>query len=284
MSGMTPSRHDDPAGTLTGMLASSSTWRAKSNAVGMESIGVAPLPPRSAPSRAPSRLRAEIVRADAVDPVTLDAAWALFAGAYRGATRDRFVEDLAEKQRVILLRDGTGALRGFSTVHVGRVGRATVVFSGDTVIDPAHWGGKVLQRAFSMLLVREKLRRPTRPLYWFLISKGYKTYLMLAHACSRAIPRSGRPDDPVLRAVLDRVAADRFGPAYDPASGVIRHAAPREAVRPGLCPVAPALLADRDIAFFVARNPGHERGDELACLAEIRLRDPLRQIARTVRR
>ena len=46
---------------------------------------------------------------------------------------------VGEKQRVILLRDEGGALRGFSTVlqREVRVGgrMATMVFSGDTVID-----------------------------------------------------------------------------------------------------------------------------------------------------
>lgn len=244
---------------------------------------------RTARGHARPRLVADTIAVDRLDAATREDAWALFARVYAGADRARFDRDLADKHTVIVLRDpGTGTLRGFSTVHVGEVetsagrGPATVVFSGDTAIDPAYWGAKALQRAFSLLLVRCKLRHPARPLYWFLICKGYKTYLMLAHACPRSLPRYDRPADPELHRVRDLVASARFGADYDPTAGVIRYAQAREHVRAGLCPVGPELLADPHIAFFVERNPGYGHGDELACLAEIRLRDPLRQIARSV--
>lgn len=236
------------------------------------------------PEGARRRLRATVVPVTAVDARTLDVAWELFDAAYAGAQRDRFARDFAGKQRVILLRDaGDGTLRGFSTVHAAPLARGirgAVIYSGDTVIDPAYWGTKVLQRAFAGLLVRERLAHPTRPLYWFLISKGYKTYLMLAHAFPRAIPRRDEVENAELRRVLDLVARDRFGDAYDPATSIIRHAHGHEAVRPELCP-ADEARTDPDVAFFMDRNPGHAEGDELACLAHVRLRDLLRRIGRS---
>lgn len=237
------------------------------------------------PADAPRRLRATVLPVASVGAGTRARAWNLFAAAYTGADRTRFERDFAAKQRVILLHDpADGSLQGFSTVAVTTLagGTATVVFSGDTVIAPAYWGSKVLQQAFAALLVREKLRHPGRPLYWFLISKGYKTYLMLARAFPRSVPRADhRRGDAELRRVLDVVAGDRFGAAYDADNGIIRHATPLEAVRAGLCPIDAELLADPDIAFFVQRNPGHVRGDELACLAKVRLRDAARQILRS---
>lgn len=252
----------------------------------MPTLATARRPARPTPrTAAPRPLRATVVPVASVDAGTRARSWTLFAAAYAGADRRRFESDFAAKQRVILLHDpADGSLQGFSTIHVGTVAgehSATVVFSGDTVIAPAYWGSKALQQAFAGVLIREKLRRPGRPLYWFLISKGYKTYLMLARAFPRSVPRVDRADDPQLRAILDTVAAQRFGPAYDPRSGVIRHVVPLEAVRAGLCPVDATLLADPDIAFFVARNPGRDRGDELACLAQVRLRDCVRRIVRS---
>lgn len=246
----------------------------------------APNRPAPAPSHtaAPPRLRATVVPVSSVEARTRAQAWRLFAAAYTGADRRRFESDFAAKQRVILLHDpADGSLQGFSTIHVGTVagrGSATVVFSGDTVIAPSYWGSKALQQAFAGVLIREKLRRPGRPLYWFLISKGYKTYLMLARAFPRSVPCADR-DDPALRTILDTVATERFGSAYDSGSGIIRHPVPLEAVRAGLCPIDATLLADPDIAFFVTRNPGHDRGDELACLAQVRLRDCVRRIVRS---
>jgi hypothetical protein len=220
-----------------------------------------------------------------LDEQTRTDAFALFRSAYAGADRARFERDLAEKQQIILLHErATGRLRGFSTVLVRDVdtpqGPARVVFSGDTVIDREFWGQKQLQREFCKLLVRLKLDRPRRALYWFLISKGYRTYLLLAHAFPRAVPRHDRPDLPQLRAVLDQLATERFGAEYDPGSGRVRYARPHERVRAEIAPVDASLLGDPHIRFFVERNPGHAEGDELACLAEVRVRDLARVACR----
>ena len=236
----------------------------------------------AAPRRA---LVARTIAVRDLDAATRDAAFALFRCAYEGTSRERFEHDLAEKQHIILLRDReSGALKGFSTVLVRAVesprGAATVVFSGDTVIDREYWGQKQLQLAFARLLARLKLRTPTRPVYWFLISKGYRTYLLLANAFPRAVPRVGVDEDARLRAMLDTLARERFGAQYDAAAGVVRYETPHERVRDGIAPVTERALANRHVRFFVERNPDHGQGVELACLADVRLRDLARATAR----
>lgn len=222
------------------------------------------------------RLTARTVPVASLGRETVDDAFALFAQSYTGVDRQRFERDLREKQKVILLRDRhTGALKGFSTVLIQPLAppaTGTVIFSGDTVIHRDYWGQKQLQAAFSRILLGEKLRAPRRPLYWFLISKGYRTYMLLANAFPRAVPRHDRPDDTGLRATLDALARSRFGDAYDPVTGIVR-ASGHEHVRDGLAPVTARHLANPHVAFFVARNPGHQDGDELACLADVRLVD-----------
>jgi hypothetical protein len=231
-----------------------------------------------APSR--PRLLASVARVAELSAATRDAAYALFRAAYEGTERARFERDLDEKQMVILLRDADdGSLRGFSTVLLldieGPDGPATVYFSGDTVIDPAYWGQKQLQLAAAKLLFTLKLQRPRRPLYWFLISKGYRTYLILANAFPVSCPRLDR-DDAGLRELLHRVATERYGRQYDPVTGVIRYDAAHEYVRQGVAPVTPEALGNEHVRFFVERNPGHELGDELACLARVRAVDLVR--------
>jgi hypothetical protein len=236
----------------------------------------------AAPRRA---LVAHTITVAELDERTRDAAFHLFRAAYEGTSRERFERDLAEKQHVILLYDReSGALKGFSTVLVRQAwsprGRATVVFSGDTVIDRAYWGQKQLQLAFARLLATLKVRAPMRPLYWFLISKGYRTYLLLANSFPRAVPRMGAPENPRLRAMLDSLAEERFGEQYDKEAGLVRYDTPHERVRDGVAPVTEAALANPHVCFFVARNPEHAAGVELACLADVRLRDLARAVVR----
>jgi hypothetical protein len=208
-----------------------------------------------------------------VGGVLRGAAFALFQASYDGADWDRFQLDLDEKQFVILLFDTrTGQLKGFSTVQILRREKATVVFSGDTVIAPECWGQKELQRQFARLIVRLKLRNLLRPVYWFLISKGYRTYLMMVRRCPRSIPRYDRVDDPGLRKLLDALATERFGNRYDAGASVARDLS-HDRVRDGLAPIDASVVANPHVRFFQARNPGHVQGDELCCLAETRLRD-----------
>lgn len=219
---------------------------------------------------------------------TIDEAFALFGSTYAATDRERFVRDLHEKQKVILLHDReTGALKGFSTVLLREIstsrGPATLFFSGDTVVDRAYWGQKELQLAVAKLLLTIKLQNPRRALYWFLISKGYRTYLILANAFPRSTPRAGTRDGE-LKTLLDQVARERFGDEYDPATGIIRYATPHEYVRDGVAPITARALENRHVRFFVERNPRHAAGDELACLAVVRVRDLLRAMVRFVAR
>jgi hypothetical protein len=223
------------------------------------------------------KLVARTVAVAALDAQMLADAFALFEEAYEGTDRERFERDLAEKQWIILLRDReSGALKGFSTVLVEDLPGdrpATVVFSGDTVIHREYWGQKQLQIAFARILLSLKLRSPRRQLCWFLLSKGYRTYLLLANAFPNAVPRYDRADDPYLRAALNELASRRFGPAYDRARGIVRFDSGHERVRSGLAPITVRHLENLHVRFFVARNPGHSTGEELACLAEVRLID-----------
>ncbi len=210
---------------------------------------------------------------------------ALMQLCYAGVSPERFAKDLEAKQFVILLSvRRTGELAGFSTVRVAEErlgGRVTeVVYSGDTVIHPDHWGQKELQRCFSLFLLGRKLRQPLRPLFWLLLSAGYKTYLLAANYFPRTLPRHDWQAPPERRAFLAELAGRWFGTQYDAARGTLRFDGLHYHVRQGLVPIDREAARHPDIAFFAERNPGHVQGDELVCLAEVRLWD----LARALRR
>ncbi|MDW7670457.1 MAG: hypothetical protein SCK57_08965 [Bacillota bacterium] len=105
----------------------------------------------------------------------------LMAAFYDDVTPEAFHRDLEEKDHSILLLDEDGTIQGFSTqkmLQVEAAGRrVTGVFSGDTIIHPDHWGSLELFKVFARHYIAEQ--KEQEPLYWFLISKGYKTYKML---------------------------------------------------------------------------------------------------------
>jgi hypothetical protein len=203
-----------------------------------------------------------------------DAMYALMVRYYDGVPREQFEADLAGKQHLIRMLDAEGGLCGFSTIQLLTVPYAgrelTVVFSGDTVIDRACWGQKALQRAFTRFLLGLRVRR-RGPLYWFLISKGFKTYLLMRNNLV-SYPNHEGPTPPEVQALIDHVSRLKYPEHYDPERGVIAFPEAAGAVRPDFAEVNEADLENPDIRYFVAKNPGYVRGEELCCLAEITLR------------
>lgn len=196
---------------------------------------------------------------------------ALMRRCYEGVEADAFAADLAAKTRIVTVADATGRLRGFSTLAIfafdGPDGPARAIFSGDTVIAPEAWGSP----AFSYAWVREAARisrLAPSPLYWLLIVKGHRTFRFLPTFTRRFAPH-WRGDDPELVALRDRLARARFGPAFDPATGLLRRRAPRERLAPDLAEPSPREAARADVGFFLARNPGYRDGDELVCLCPL---------------
>jgi len=162
--------------------------------------------------------------------------------------------------------DDRGQLRGFSTQLLSAMqvngAPVRVVFSGDTIVDRGAWGSNALARTW---LEAVRTWQSDVPLYWLLITSGFRTYRFLPVFWKEFWPRH---DSPALPAILIAMASERFGRRYDPAAGIVRLAAPQ------CCATAwrksrRAGSAIHTCSSFARVNPGHARGDELACLCPL---------------
>jgi hypothetical protein len=220
------------------------------------------------------RLQSRLVRRAEIPPAQRDAMFGLMDRHYENVRRDAFEDDLDEKDWVIQVHDpATGALCGFSTqmlLHTPCAGRpVTALFSGDTVIAREHWGDSALARAWGRLALRLMDDYPDRELYWFLLSKGYKTFRFLPVFFHDFAPHPDRPTPTDRRRVIDALARRKYPDDYDSTTCVVRTREGRDRLRPGLADVTPERLRDPFVRFFVQRNPGHAQGDELCCLAPL---------------
>jgi hypothetical protein len=226
---------------------------------------------------ASGRLHGQMLAVSELDAGLRDAMWALFQPYYADVTRATFDHDLAKKQHVALVFDtGDHRLRGFSTIEIYQHpvgGRdATIVYSGDTIVDPRYWGQQTLQLTFYRFVLQLKLRRPTTRIYWFLLSKGYKTYLVMTRACPEHWPRFDEPTPPRALELLDGLARRKFGPLWKPELGIIRPPTSEGRLREEIAPIGPEALRLPEVRFFVERNPGHQEADELVCVGVLDLR------------
>ncbi|MEX2138994.1 MAG: hypothetical protein WD894_07015 [Pirellulales bacterium] len=199
--------------------------------------------------------------------------FALYARHYDGVTFGQFEEDLAAKQWVIEVIDpADGSLRGFSTQCVlnvsvaGRVVRA--LFSGDTIVDREFWGDPALSHVWGHLALSLIDKYHDEPLYWYLISKGYRTYRFLPVFFHEFYPRHDVPTPPAEAAVLHALGRSKFGDTYDDSKGIIRPRNPCQ-LRDGLGEITAARMRDPHVRFFLDSNPAHALGDELCCLAPL---------------
>lgn len=218
-------------------------------------------------------LRGHVVPAADVTTHQREDMFLLLQDYYENVCRDVFEADLAEKQWVILLTDEARRVRGFSTQMVFDVtcrGRSvTALFSGDTIVDRRLWGRNPLSRIWGRFALDLIDRFPRGKLYWFLISKGYKTYRFLPVFFREFLPDYRREASLHEIELLIAFARKKFPDAFDEETGVIRAQAGQCRLAPGVADITAARRADPHVAFFESRNPGHWQGDELCCLAPL---------------
>ena len=211
--------------------------------------------------------------------------YTLFAQYYLDTSYRLFEHDLSGKDTAILLYDDDGRMGGFSTLqrydfqHEGRAFR--IIFSGDTIIDRAHWGSQTFAFAWIRYAGQVAAAAPDIPLFWLLIVKGHRTYRYLPAFACHFVPDWRKANDAQLVSLRNALANARFGAAYDAERGVLRFANPQGRLAPEWAAISDRERARPDVRFFLDRNPGYTQGDELVCLCELSASN-LRPIARRV--
>jgi hypothetical protein len=196
----------------------------------------------------------------------------LHACFFRNLDRGLFHGDLREKDWVITVSDGPEFV-AFSTIrlYLETVDDRSlqILFSGDTVVHPEYWCRNLLVPPFGAFLARLMEERSGEEIYWFLITKGYRTFMSLPVFFRQFVPTL--EDEPQeWKRILDTVARRRFPDCYDPSTGIISPSGQRDFLVPELMEVADARKEGRWVRFFLEKNPGYVRGDELCCLTRIR--------------
>ncbi|OFZ48188.1 MAG: hypothetical protein A2504_17320 [Bdellovibrionales bacterium RIFOXYD12_FULL_39_22] len=202
--------------------------------------------------------------------------FSLFHLYYDDISPDLFFNDLKEKSHVLMIYHerrvvgfSTMLRKKFSTPNIS----ITSLFTGDTVVRKDFWGSKALQRAFFWYILETKLIYFWRPMYWFLISKGYKTYLMMVTNFNESYPRRERqtPDD--VKELQDRYYLDRYGCFYNKNLDIIDFKASKGSVKADFHDLSERMKINPDVLYFLQRNPRFADGVELACICKISFMD-----------
>lgn len=228
-------------------------------------------------------LKASTVRVKRLKRETIERMYELFSEYYKNHSFEKFTHDLMEKNHVICLHDKkTGKLQGFSTllrVPLKKSGKNVLgVYSGDTVVNHEYWGSSALGIEFLKYLWKLKVKRPGTPVYWFLISKGYKTYLLMAKNFAHYYPRYNEETPSAYKDLMETFYSGKFGSQYNPSTGIIIIEGETCTLKEKVADVTPESLQEPRIAFFQEKNPGWHQGHELTCIAKMTVWMPFKYI------
>ncbi len=197
--------------------------------------------------------------------------FALLSTYFSGVTEAQFARDLDEKDWVLRIRRGERLL-GFTTLQVFHTvsdGQPlNVMYSGDTITDPDVWRSPVLARSWIAMVRHIQGSRADERWVWLLLSSGFRTYRFLPLFWREFWPRFDRPTPPDTERLLQHLARERFGTLFDEHTGIVRFPRPQQ-LRGELGEIPEGKQHDPHVRFFLARNRGHQAGDELVCLTDL---------------
>jgi hypothetical protein len=250
------------------------------------------MPPLSRPVASPASPRRlepidiTLRRSDSLTPVELDEIWAV-TDRYVDTDRSIYEKKLRAVPEVGLWRTRSGTLVGLVSLDVYRVeweGQTSVVhFTSSVVIEEQFRGRNLVLRTGMRAFVREKIKRPWQPAYWFFDTFSYKSYVLLPHNLTEFWPRRERATPSAVARFIDFLARRRYGDAWSSATGVVTRSGDKR-LRPNTAPIESPHLSDPDVAFFETSNPRHRDGDMLVCLVPLSARNLLRPVLKAVMR
>lgn len=214
-------------------------------------------------------MQSELIRTDQLASADRAAMYALFDSHFEGVTPEVFATDLNLKNWVLLIKDDKDTLKGFSTLLmydlVFEDELLTIVYSGDTVMDPGVWSSSALSRDWVNAVNQLRSHYQGETLYWLLISSGFRTYRFLPTFWQTFYPRYDQPTPPKMQRLMQFLCCRQFGNWYDEAAGVVRFPVPQK-LGINLSGIPSERLRNPHVKFFAQQNPGHAQGDELVCL------------------
>ncbi len=220
-------------------------------------------------------LKYKHLHCNSLDQETLSSMLLLMQENYTDITEAQFLNDLSTKQFVGLLCDEGNEVRGFTTYAVNPNQSGTenysVLFSGDTIISPEFWGTIELIRGWCFSVAQIMKTEPNKTWYWFLLSKGHRTFMYLPLFFEQYYPQlEGNPEQQsALFDLMETLAIKIYPELYQAGTGIIRFPYEGGELKESLAQGTFDKASKKQVNWFIQKNPYFYKGDELICLSKI---------------
>lgn len=194
----------------------------------------------------------------------------LMSTFYDDTNEEVFLKDFYAKDYCLALY-AEEKLVGFTTQKVMELEvegkKIHGVFSGDTIIHKDYWGDIELFVVWANFWF--DYAKKYEEFYWFLISKGYKTYRMLPLFWKQYYPCYKEETPEYEKKIIDAYASTLYPEEYNKSTGVIEYKTTKDKLKNGVADIGERELKRKEVAYFVEKNPGYIHGNDIACLAKI---------------
>lgn len=186
----------------------------------------------------------------------------------------KFKRDLYSKDKVFLIYNSE-MLIGFSTLKKMslKLNEEKIIglFSGDTIIKKGYSWGLQFQKEWIKYCLEEseKNKKLNISTYWFLISKGIKTYMYLPTYFNSYTPKLNYSESEFEKSLKNIYAKKLYGERYIEESGIIKNDNTNDYLKENIENINLKKKEDENINFFISKNPNYMQGDELVCLTHI---------------
>ena len=193
---------------------------------------------------------------------------------YSNINKDSFISDLNKKTQVIILREeDSNEIKGFSTIvfYDLNIDSKTVkiLFSGDTIIHQDYWAHNDLANVWLRFAIK-KQQDFKEPLYWLLISKGYKTYKYLNTFFKTYYPNPAVPIPKLEQSIIDEFGKVFYPDKYDKEAGILRMNKEKDYLKEEIAKISEEKIKnDNVVKFFLEKNPEYYNGNELVCITNL---------------
>jgi hypothetical protein len=212
-----------------------------------------------------------IVETQTLSSKDIEMMYELMDTFYDNMTMENFLRDLKKKDYCIVLRDETNKIWGFSTQQIMHIpiGDKFVhgVFSGDTIIHKDYWGSMELFIVFAKFFF--EFEKKYDDFYWFLICKGYKTYRMLPTFYNTFYPNYKEETPEEIKTIIDAFGKFYSLEEYDEKTGVLCYKGLKDKLKENVADITEERLRDKNIAFFVEKNPDYIKGNDIICITKL---------------
>lgn len=218
-------------------------------------------------------LKYKLVTSLSINEIEIKRMYFLMQENYDYILFENFKKDLIKKDYVGLLIDNNNTIQGFTTYALNPKNyshkKYNILFSGDTVIAEDFTGTQELTKGWGKTVGFFIKKYPQKKLLWYLMSKGYKTYLYLPFFFQKYYPALEKSrNDFRLKKIINEFSTLIYPDCWEEKLGIIKFKNKLGQVKEKH--ISKSIdKKNKHIDFFLEKNPGYIDGDELVCMAEV---------------